>query len=137
MTLKGVDYSADSIRFASFVRDSLSAQEDLEEQVRADYAKIQFEEQDAYKLQDEGVYDVIYDKGTFDVTYLNHEIDNKAYARAIHHRMSKTNPHAVFIITSGNCVQEELNTIFCSEGLFELKKALPESRKFTFGGVTG
>ena len=68
-----------------------------------------------------GVYDIIYDKGTFDVVFMNHELSNADYARGMHHRLSSSNPHAIFIITSCNCTSEELDAIFCSEGLFERK----------------
>ena len=77
--------------------------------------------QDAFEHMEEGMYDLIYDKGTFDVVYLNPELSNEAYARAIHFRLSSTNPNAALIITSGNCTSEELDTFFCQENLFVKK----------------
>ena len=85
------------------------AQDDLDDQLKNDYAKIVFEIQDAFVHQEEGKYDLIYDKGTFDVVYLNPNLSNEAYARAIHHRLSSTNPNAALVITSGNCTSDELD----------------------------
>ena len=67
---------------------------------------------------DESTYDIIHDKGTFDVVVMNHDLDNKAYARAMYHRLSKTNPKAVFILTSCNLTSIEMDEIFTGEGLF-------------------
>ena len=80
---------------------------------------------------------MIYDKGTFDVVYMNHELSNEGYARAVHHRLSSENPNAIFIITSCNCTTTELDAIFCAEGLFRKKCEIKGYRTFVFGGVTG
>ena len=87
--------------------------------MREDYAKIQFEVQDAFQLIEAGEYDIVNDKGAFDVVFLNHELSNSDYVRSMHHKVNKDNPNAVFIITSCNCTAAELEIIFCSEGLFE------------------
>ena len=60
---------------------------------------------------------MIHDKGTFDVVYMNRDLNNNDYAVAMRHRLSKTNPKAVFIITICNCTSLELDEIF--GGLFE------------------
>lgn len=88
-------------------------------------------------LVEEGAYDIIYDKGTFDVVFMNHELSNEGYARAVHFRLSKTNPNAIFIITSCNCTSAELDAIFCSQGLFQRKEEITGYRQFTYGGVVG
>ena len=119
--LRGVDYSENSIMFADRVKQSLSTREDIAANLQADYAKIEFEHQDAFSLVDGGRYDIIYDKGTFDVVYMNNELSNEGYAQAMHHRMNSSNPNAIFIITSCNCTSEELDQIFCAQGLFQKK----------------
>ena len=95
------------------------------------------EYQDAFSLVEEGQYDIIYDKGTFDVVYLNRDLNNEDYVRAVHFRLSSTNLNAIFIITSGNCTSAELDQIFCSQGLFEKKEEIKGYRQFMYGGVTG
>ena len=62
---------------------------------------------------DENAYDVIHDKGTFDVVFMNEDLDNKAYARGINHRLKKE--HGIFIITSCNCTSSELDEIFLKD----------------------
>ena len=59
VTLKGIDYSEHSVVFAQRVRDSLAAREEIEERMRADYAKIVIEHQDAFQHVEEGQYDII------------------------------------------------------------------------------
>lgn len=58
-------------------------------------------------LQDEAVYDIIHDKGTFDVVYMNKDLSNKEYVKAIRHRMNAANPNACLILTSGNLTSDE------------------------------
>ena len=71
-------------------------------------------------MLEENKYEIIHDKGTFDVVFMNAELDNKAYARAIHHRLNKNKPdQSIFIITSCNCTSQELDSIFVGEDLFE------------------
>ena len=74
--------------------------------------------ENAFDLKDEGKYDIIHDKGTFDVVYMNHELSNSDYAKAIYHRLSKKNAEAVFILTSCNLTSTEMDEIFTGEGLF-------------------
>jgi hypothetical protein len=68
---------------------------------------------------------------------MNHDLDNKAYARAMYHRLSKTNPKAVFVLTSCNLTSTEMDEIFTGEGLFTKEGEIKGYRQFTFGGVTG
>ena len=75
--------------------------------------------QDAFELMESNEYDIIAEKGTFDVVFLNHEFNNADYVRAIHHRMNKDNPNAIFVITSCNCTTDELEIIFGADNLFE------------------
>lgn len=86
---------------------------------------------------EEGNYDIIYDKGTFDVVFMNKELSNEDYARSMHFRLSQANPNAIFIITSCNCTSAELDVIFCQDSLFEKKFEIRGYRQFTYGGVTG
>ncbi len=88
---------------------------------------------------DENAYDVIHDKGTFDVVFMNEDLDNKAYARAINHRLKKE--HGIFIITSCNCTSSELDEIFLKDSdgrqLFSLIEEIKGYKQFKFGGVVG
>ena len=68
---------------------------------------------------------------------MNHELSNDGYARAMSFRLSTANPNAIFIITSCNCTSDELDTIFCANGLFTKKEEIWGYREFTYGGVTG
>ena len=68
---------------------------------------------------------------------MNQELSNSGYAKAIRHRMSKSNQEAFFILTSCNCTSAELDEIFAGPGLFEKKQEIKGYRQFTFGGVTG
>ena len=63
---------------------------------------------------EEGAFDVIHDKGTFDVVFMNEELDNKAYAKAIRFRL-KPSSESIFIITSCNCTSNELDEIFLKD----------------------
>lgn len=106
-SLKGIDYSQASINLVKRI------------QANKEGSQILFEFQNAFDLVDEGVYDLIYDKGTFDVVYMNPDLSNKDYAKAMYHRLSKTNPKACFILTSCNLTSQEMDTIFTGEGLFK------------------
>ena len=99
--------------------------------------KVEFEFQNAYDHVDSGVFDVIHDKGTFDVIYMNKDLSNEDYARAIHFRLSRENPNAVFILTSCNLTSTEMDGIFAAPGLFKKLQEIKGYRQFTFGGVTG
>ena len=104
------------------------------------FASIVFEFQDAFSFVEEGAYNVIHDKGTFDVVFMNEHLDNKAYAKAVRHRL-KSSPESVFIITSCNCTSNELDDIFLTDAdgkpLFERVEEIKGYKQFTFGGVTG
>ncbi len=69
-----------------------------------------FEFQNAFDHVDQGKYDIIHDKGTFDVIFMNKDLDNQAYAQAIRYRLKEGSGR--FIITSCNCTSSELDTIF-------------------------
>mmetsp|Transcript_7267 Transcript_7267/g.8421 ORF Transcript_7267/g.8421 Transcript_7267/m.8421 type:complete len:130 (-) Transcript_7267:106-495(-) len=88
VTLKGMDYSEQSVAFCNQIKQTYSEKEGISEELKADYAKITFEVQDAFNLIEGGEYDIINDKGTFDVVFLNRELSNSDYVRAIHHRIS-------------------------------------------------
>ena len=85
---------------------------------------------------EEGRYDVIHDKGTFDVVYMNKDLDNTLYAKAILHRL-KNSPESVFIITSCNCTSSELDEIYAHQDLFVKVEEIKGYKSFTYGGVTG
>ncbi len=65
------------------------------------------------------MYDVIHDKGTFDVVYMNPDLSNDDYAKAMRFRLNQDNPNAVFVITSCNLTGSELDDIFVGPGLFK------------------
>lgn len=50
---------------------------------------------------------------------MNKDLSNTDYARAMHHRLSKTNDKAVFVLTSCNLTSTEMDEIFAQEGLFK------------------
>ena len=79
----------------------------------------------------------MHDKGTFDVIYMNKDLSNEEYAKAMYFRLSKTNPKAVFVLTSCNLTSEEMDGIFAGEGLFKRLGEIKGYRQFTYGGVTG
>ena len=66
-------------------------------------------------MVDEARYDIIYDKGTFDVVFMNQELSNEGYAQAIHFRLSSSNPNAIFIMLIGlfvsiyDCIYNNVN----------------------------
>lgn len=110
--LVGIDYSDWSIALSKRIQ-----QTQKEEYPAA--AAITFRFENAFELVDEGLFDIIHDKGTFDVVYMNKDLSNSEYARAMHHRLSKKNPDAVFILTSCNLTSGEMDEIFAVEGLFK------------------
>lgn len=62
-------------------------------------------------------FDVVTDKGTFDVIYLNSDIPNVKYAEGVH-RFLKNQESSRLLITSCNCTKIELNAVFEGSGLF-------------------
>ena len=74
--------------------------------------EIDFRFENAFDLIDEGNYDIIHDKGTFDVVLMNKDLSNTDYAKAMQHRLSKTNDKAVFVLTSCNLTSTEMDEIF-------------------------
>lgn len=100
----GIDYSEFSIKLANTIKDTLQS-----EQVE----NVSFRFENAFDLIDESNFDIIHDKGTFDVVYMNKDLDNADYAKALHFRLSRQNPNAVFILTSCNLTSNEMDVIFC------------------------
>ena len=49
---------------------------------------------------------------------MNKELDNRAYARAMRHRLNTNNANAVFILTSCNLTTDEMDDIFVGPDLF-------------------
>ncbi|CDW78899.1 methyltransferase-like protein 10 [Stylonychia lemnae] len=121
--LKGIDYSEFSIRLSEKIRSEL------------DYADhVKFEFQNAFEHLDQQQFDVIHDKGTFDVVVMNPDLDNHDYAVSLRYRLKKG---GIFIITSCNCTSEELDQIFQKPGVFKKKEEIKGYKSFTFGGVVG
>eukprot|EP00347_Sterkiella_histriomuscorum_P015857 403355419 len=121
--LKGIDYSEYSVRLSKKIQES------------QDYAQnVQFEYQNAFDHIEEAEYDIIHDKGTFDVIVMNPELSNDAYAEAIRFKLKKG---GIFIITSCNCTSEELDSIYVKKGLFKKKDEIKGYKSFKFGGVVG
>ena len=126
--LLGIDYSDFSIKLANRIK------QDFDHEAAE---RITFRFENAFDLIDKGCFDIIHDKGTFDVVYMNKELDNREYAKAMHFRLSKDNPKAIFILTSCNLTSTEMDAIFTGEGLFKKLCEVKGYRSFTFGGVTG
>ena len=135
--LKGIDYSEASIKLATAIRDYLAGESESDSELQQSYREIQLEFQNAFDLVDEGLYDVIHDKGTFDVVYMHPELSNAEYAKAMRFRMNPTNSDAVFVITSCNLTGDELDEIFVGPSLFKKLTEIKGYRSFTYGGVTG
>ncbi len=76
----GIDYSEFSIKLANTIKDTLQS-----EQVE----NVSFRFENAFDLIDESNFDIIHDKGTFDVVYMNKDLDNADYAKALHFRLSR------------------------------------------------
>lgn len=131
-TLVGIDYSDFSIAFSKRIQGSLK-----EDHPRVEEIVFRFENAFDMTAQEQGKYDMIHDKGTFDVVYMNKDLSNHDYARAMHHRLSKTNDKAVFVLTSCNLTSTEMDEIFAAEGLFRKLTEIKGYRQFTYGGVTG
>ena len=82
----GMDYAESSIKLAKAIQTKTGT-------------NIEFRFENAFDLLDEGKYDIIHDKGTFDVIVMNAELSNADYAKAMRHRLMKG---GIFIITSCN-----------------------------------
>ena len=76
---------------------------------------------------EEATYDIIHDKGTFDVVVMNPDLDNEAYARSLRFRLKKG---GIFIITSCNCTSDELDQIYAKEGLFKKVEEIKGYKSF-------
>ena len=63
------------------------AKEEGEEELSALYKEIKFVQQDIFNLVDENVYELVHDKGTFDVVVMNEELSNEEYVKAVAFRM--------------------------------------------------
>ncbi|KAF2020397.1 S-adenosyl-L-methionine-dependent methyltransferase [Aaosphaeria arxii CBS 175.79] len=138
----GVDYSKESVRLAGEIRDSKDGDDDVE----GEYKDIGFYEWDILSqepgtwLGDEGGFDVVLDKGTFDAICLSQETDGsgrricEGYSERVEGLVKKGGR---FLITSCNWTKEELLGWFEGEGssfVFEDSVKYPS---FTFGGKTG
>ena len=82
---------------------------------------VEFKFDDAFAMREEDrdKYDVIHDKGTFDVVFMNKDLSNELYAKAMRHLIRESNPDSILVITSGNLTSTELDTIFSDPGYFE------------------
>lgn len=78
-SLLGIDYSDFSIKLAKRIK------QDLPEEI-SEHIALRFE--NAFDLIDGNTFDIIHDKGTFDVVYMNAELENSAYAQAMHFRLT-------------------------------------------------
>ena len=133
-----MDYSEHSIALAKRIQESYVEKYKEEDADKSKhFSTIEFKFEDAFQLQDKDKFDIIHDKGTFDVVFMNHDLNNVDYAKAMRHRLNDGNPEAFFILTSCNCTSTELDDIFVGPGLFEKKTEIKGYRQFTFGGVTG
>ena len=87
-------------------------------------------------LEDQDTYDVIHDKGTFDVVYMMKDDNNHDYVKAMYFRIKK-NDTSRLIITSCNCTADELDEIFTKELYFDKVQEIKGYKTFKFGGVQG
>lgn len=87
--LTGVDYSEKSVELSQKITDKRYGESNI----------IKLKQGDAFQEDDQGVYDVIHDKGTFDVIYMMQEDNNHDYVKAMHYRM-KLIESSRLIITS-------------------------------------
>lgn len=149
----GVDYSAQSVRLASAIRDAKAKAEaeassdpsSLSPSSTTHFDKIAFYEwdiltqpPDAVWLVDGGGFDVVLDKGTFDAICLSQDTDARG-RRICEAYREKVEPLVKrggrFLITSCNWTEEELRGWFGGgELVFEGKVKYPS---FRFGGKTG
>lgn len=125
VSMKGIDYSPDSIDFA----------QKLNTKYQTD---IKFQQVDLLNETLDETYDIILDKGTFDAIALNQDIvrDNKIgmdiYPEKVIQLMK---PGTIFLITSCNFTEEELTKIMTSHGLRVWDQITYPT--FEFGGVKG
>ena len=87
----GIDYSEASIKLATAIKNHLVETTEHEEH-KQKLVKIKLEFQNAFDLVDQSSYDIIHDKGTFDVVYMHPELSNSEYAKAIRFRLNSSNP---------------------------------------------
>ncbi|KAL0083476.1 S-adenosyl-L-methionine-dependent methyltransferase [Phycomyces blakesleeanus] len=131
--LTGIDYSESAIVLAK----SVAKDRDLES---IEYKAVDFLNSDEWR-QDNKLYQVVLDKGTYDAISLNPEEEeakkeNKAgprelYIQAVHRMIS---PDGVFLITSCNWTMEELKEAFKQYFRYHSHVKYPT---FSFGGQTG
>ena len=124
--LTGVDYSERSITLSKKIAHKMFGEKN----------KIVIKEGNAFDFRDKHEYDIIHDKGTFDVIYMMKEDNNQDYVKGVHYRF-KPNDNSRLIITSCNCTTEELDNVFLKEGFFEKVEEIGGYKSFKFGGVQG
>lgn len=147
--LLGVDYSEESVRLAQAVRKTRGEEEEGEG--KETVGEVEFKEWDVLAgdfsvVGDEGIWDLILDKGTFDAVSLSGERDGKGrricegYGERVVKLLRKG---GVFLVTSCNWTETELKAWFEGtnadvpvEGRLRQvgRIAYPS---FSFGGVKG
>ena len=106
----GIDYAESSIKLANAIK------------AKQEMTSITFRFENAFDFIDKEVYDVIHDKGTFDVIVMNPDLSNTDYAKAMRYRL-KTG--GIFLITSCNMTSAELDGVFLGDGIgFKLKEEI-------------
>uniref|UniRef100_A0A5S6QX79 Protein-lysine N-methyltransferase n=1 Tax=Trichuris muris TaxID=70415 RepID=A0A5S6QX79_TRIMR len=125
-SLTGLDYCGSSVALAG----RIAAREGCE---------IQFEHSDILCLPEclEGRFDVVLDKGTFDVVYLRADSEQSVplYARNVR-RLFHANEgrKRFFLIASCNCTEQELRCMFLQD--FQFFDRIP-FHSYTFGHQSG
>jgi hypothetical protein len=66
-----LDYSEKSVELSKKIVERLFGED----------SGIEVKQGDAFEMEDEGEYDLIHDKGTFDVVYMMKEDNNQDYVR--------------------------------------------------------
>ena len=134
-SLTGIDYAESAIRFVQLKMEKLQEANPLFRAISLKHGDIinPGAEEEAKETEK---YDIVHDKGTFDVIHMNKGIENRAYVDAIARRLKKEKGRFA-VITSCNLTGKELEREFCEgeDAPFELKEELKGYPSFTFGGV--
>ncbi|KAK7072156.1 Methyltransferase-like protein 10 [Halocaridina rubra] len=124
--LYGIDYSRNAIELARAIAE--------EKKLNIAYEEVNFLAEGHVDGLASKKYDVVHDKGTYDAISLNPDDPRAkriAYIKAAHRVIED---HGLFIITSCNWTNEELQNHFT--GYFRLEYEIP-TPSFMFGGKVG
>lgn len=134
-TMKGIDYSSDSIRFAN----TINQEKYHLQQLSFDQADLLLKS-DAFIQLHHGKFDILLDKGTLDAIALNQdlipEFDNQIGMDIYPHQVKKLmHQKSILLVTSCNFTRSELIRIITPSGLQVWDQI--EYPTFEFGGAKG